>query len=97
IRAIFPRVSEIIQPVVAHDALALKFSNRTGHVTLEARSTGDLPIAGWPATDEERDFSIVSDLQRVKPRSTDTDRNAFDALVAGGYRSILCVRTVAQS
>ncbi len=95
IRAVFPRVSEIVQRVVAHDALALKFSNRAGHVTLEARSTDDLPIDGWSAADDTKDFSLVGDLRRV--RSADADRRTLDALVAAGYRSILCVRTLAQS
>src|SRR5438270_8990541 len=43
IRSVFPRVSEIVQQVLAHDALTLAFSDRAGHVTLEARSAEDLP------------------------------------------------------
>src|SRR5262245_37915818 len=43
IRSVFPRVSEIVKPLLTHDALALVFSDRAGRVTLEARSTEDLP------------------------------------------------------
>src|SRR6266850_6071164 len=42
IRSVFPRVSEIVKQVLPHDALELVFHDRSGHVTLEARSTEDL-------------------------------------------------------
>src|SRR5262249_43497434 len=66
IREVFPRVSDIVQEVVPHDALALKFSDHAGDLTLEARSTDDLPAHGWSYTSgtADRDFSIVSDLRR---------------------------------
>ena len=41
IRSVFPRVSEIVKPVLRHDALHLMFYDRGGYVTLEARSTDD--------------------------------------------------------
>src|SRR4051794_9968421 len=47
IRTVFPRVSDIVKQVLMHDALALKFSDRAGLGTLEARSTEDLPAEGW--------------------------------------------------
>jgi hypothetical protein len=37
IRRVFPRVSEIVKPVLPHDALDLVFRDRGGDVTLEAR------------------------------------------------------------
>src|SRR2546425_13091705 len=61
IRSVFPRVSEIVKQVLPHDALALKFSDRAGDVTLEARSCEDLPGDGWCMSGEDTDFSIVSD------------------------------------
>src|SRR5882757_124624 len=60
IRGVFPRVSEIVKPILAHDALALVFSDRAGRVTLEARSTEDLPAhASCTSADDER-FLIVT-------------------------------------
>src|SRR6058998_1474544 len=47
IRTVFPRVSEIAKDVLPHDALALRFSDRRGDATLEARSTEELPAHGW--------------------------------------------------
>ena len=37
IRAVFPRLSEIVKPVLGHDALELVLCDRNGDVTLEAR------------------------------------------------------------
>src|SRR5262249_11705429 len=58
IRSVFPRVSAIVQQVVPHDALALKFSDRAGQVTFEARSTDDLPVYAWSSDGDEKDFEI---------------------------------------
>src|ERR1700694_5072787 len=64
IRSVFPRVSEIVKPVLPHDALELMFHDRSGRVTLEAQSTEDLTgHPGWTETDAEP-FHIVSDLRR---------------------------------
>jgi regulatory Fis family protein len=63
IRGVFPRVSEIVQHVLHHDALELMLCDRSGHVTLEARSTDDLAgLRGCAARDDEA-FHIVGDLQ----------------------------------
>jgi len=43
IRSVFRRVSGIVNQVLPHDALAVKFSDRAGNVALEARSAEDLP------------------------------------------------------
>ena len=97
IRSVFPRVSEIVKQLLPHDALALVFSDRGGHVTLEARSNEDLPAHGCCTGADDRDFSIVSDLRRPRSRLTLCEPNVVDALVAAGYRSVLMVRSVAQS
>jgi transcriptional regulator with PAS, ATPase and Fis domain len=96
IRAVFPRISEIVKQVVPHDSLALKFSDRAGRLTLEARSTRDLPEHGWIDCPENQEFTIVSDLRRVRSRADDSESNNLDRLVAAGYRSMLSVRAVAQ-
>src|ERR1700680_1992781 len=54
IRGVFPRVSEIVKPVLRHDALELVLCDGSGHVTLEARSTDDLAgLRGRGATHSE--------------------------------------------
>ena len=96
IRAVFPRISEIVKQVVPHDGLALKFSDRAGRMTLEARSTRDLPEQGWITCPENEDFTIVSDLRRTRSQATDNEPSNVDRLVTAGYRSMLSVRAVAQ-
>ena len=63
IRSVFPRVSEIVNQVLAHDALELVFHDRSGHVTLEARSAGDLTGAFGCSVTSDEPFYIVSDLR----------------------------------
>jgi DNA-binding NtrC family response regulator len=98
IRDVFPRVSEIVKDVLPHDALELMFHDRSGQVTLEARSTEDLSgHSGWTSADTEP-FYIVSDLRRPSRRLPSGDRSDFpDRLLAAGYRSILSVRSVARN
>ena len=96
IRGVFPRVSEIVKPVLPHDALVLVFFDRAGQVTLEARTTEDVPNHGWRTSADDPDHAIVSDLRRTSSRLAGCEPTSVDALVAAGYRSVLSVRSVAQ-
>jgi transcriptional regulator with PAS, ATPase and Fis domain len=95
IRAVFPRVSEIVKPVLGHDALELVLCDRNGDVTLEARSTEYLPGSRGCALKGDEAFHIVSDL-RLRPRLVGCDTDVDDDLIAAGYRSVLHVRSVAR-
>jgi GAF domain-containing protein len=97
IRRVFPRVSEIVKPALPHDALELAFHDRSGHVTLEARSAEDLADAFGCAVNDNDAFYIVSDLRRPSSRLTSGAPPAVvDTLIAAGYRSVLNVRSVAR-
>src|SRR5262245_18263064 len=91
IRPVFPRLSEIVKQALPHDALALQFLDRAGRVTLEARSTDDLPARESCTSVDDEPFSIVQDLRRRSGQGA-----ADDDLVDAGYRSALSVRTAAQ-
>src|SRR2546427_3631489 len=96
IRGVFPRVSEIVKHAVRHDALELVLCDRSGHVTLEARSTDDLAgLRGCAAGDDEA-FHIVSDLRRPSAGLAGCEADVIDDLVAAGYRSLLSLRSVAH-
>jgi transcriptional regulator with PAS, ATPase and Fis domain len=95
IRAVFPRVSEIVKPVLGHDALELVLCDRNGHVTLEARSTEYLPGHRGCALKDDEAFHIEGDLRRPRPRLVGGDADVDD-LIAAGYRSVLNVRSVAR-
>jgi transcriptional regulator with GAF, ATPase, and Fis domain len=97
IRSVFPRVSEIVKPVLRHDALHLMFYDRDGYVTLEARSTDDLAAHCGAAETDEEPFYIVSDLRRWRSGLPSGESPDFvEALLAAGYRSTLNVRRVAR-
>ena len=70
IRSVFPRVSEIVRHVLPHDALELVFHDRSGHVTLEARSTEELTGAFGCSVNDDEAFYIMSDLRRPSSRLT---------------------------
>jgi transcriptional regulator with PAS, ATPase and Fis domain len=96
IRGVFPRVSEIVKHVLRHDALELVLCDRTGHMTLEARSADDLAgLLGCIARDDEA-FHIVTDLQGPRARLAGCEAHVVDDLVAAGYRSLLSIRSVAR-
>ncbi|MCU1382470.1 MAG: hypothetical protein JWL71_1167 [Acidobacteria bacterium] len=95
IRRVFPRVSEIVKPVLPHDALVLVFLDQAGRVTLEAQSVDDLPQHGWRARTDGKEYAIVSDLRRPSARLAGWEPAIADTLIAAGYRSVLSVRGTA--
>jgi transcriptional regulator with GAF, ATPase, and Fis domain len=95
VRAVFPRVSEIVKHVLPHDALELVFHDRSGHSTLEARSTDDLAGLGCTRTADE-DFYVVSDL-RTRSGLSGCAPESVEPLLDAGYRSVLNVRGAARN
>ena len=96
IRSVFPRVSEIVKPALPHDAVALQFSDRAGRVTLEARSTDDVPAYAPRVNQDDNGVSIVDDLRRWRYRCPVDEKQIVEALLDAGYRAALSVTTVAQ-
>jgi transcriptional regulator with PAS, ATPase and Fis domain len=97
IRSVFPRVSEIVKPMLPHDALDLMFQDRAGHVTLEASSAEDLAAYTGCVGPADEPFYIVSDLRRAWGRLAGADQRGFVThLLDAGYRSMLNVRAVAR-
>src|SRR5438876_10950037 len=94
IRSVFPRVSEIVSQVLPHDALELVFHDRSGRVTLEARSTEDLTGAFGCSIKDDEAFHIVSDLRRSGSSLVGAPSSVVNTLLAAGYRSVLNVRSV---
>ena len=64
IRSVFPRVSEIANTALPHDAMAMMFYDEHGHMAFEGRSTADFPdiqphVIGARRSPDER---IIDDL-----------------------------------
>jgi transcriptional regulator with PAS, ATPase and Fis domain len=88
IRPVLPQVSEIVNRMLPHDALALSSLERDGHVGNEA-ATGDLPAVQplvFQTTGAE-DF-IIGDLTS-EPLRVARGIDPTPRLLACGYRSVL--------
>ena len=96
IRGVFPRVSEIVQHVLRHDALELVLCDRSGHVTLEARSTDDLAGLRGCAPKDDEPSHIVSDLRWPSARRISFEAGVIDNLITAGYRSLLSIRSITR-
>ena len=96
IRTVFPRISEIAKKMLPHDALAMVFTDRDRHFVRQAVSPGDFPdppsvTSRTPIPDE----LIIGDLT-TDPLPVFEPANAFDPIIAAGYRSSLSVRIPAR-
>jgi transcriptional regulator with GAF, ATPase, and Fis domain len=92
IRPVLPRVSEIVNKMLPHDALALACLGKDGQVGIEA-ATGDVPAVQTLVfrTPVAEDF-IISDLTS-EPLPVVRGIDPTNRLVASGYRSVLGVST----
>ena len=94
IRTVLPRLSEIANRMLPHDALALGIVDRDGHFGVEA-TTGDLPGVEPRAVKMAlRDGLIIGDLTR-ESLPVVRGPNPTPRLVAHGYRSVLTTFTKA--
>jgi transcriptional regulator with GAF, ATPase, and Fis domain len=102
IRAVFPKISEITNTVLRHDAMTMIFLDPDGKAAAEAATPNDFPrfegilrLDDVPAS-SSHGFVLVSDI--AEQRMSFMDRPDFqDQLIAAGYRSMLAVDTVAQN
>ena len=96
IRGGFPRVSEIANHALRHDALALVFLDEASTLTLEAHSDA-FPVFRRIVLADEVDCHIVNDLRLTRPRFAMSDPPDFTGhVIAEGYRSLLVVRSQAR-
>src|SRR5262249_9337131 len=93
IRTVFPRVSDIANKMLPHDALTMAFFDENGRMVVEAASTRDFPevqsrLLGPPPTPER----IIADL------TVDAlpDPDVRERLFAAGYRALLSIRAKAR-
>jgi transcriptional regulator with PAS, ATPase and Fis domain len=101
IREIFPRVSEIVAPVLQHDRLTMTFHDVEGQVVIQAASNDDFPTTGvFTVTADgllalNRPYYIVEDFART-PLPILEPPTLNDRIVAAGYRSLLRVHVKAR-
>lgn len=98
IREVFPRVSEIVNRVLAHDCLELVFHDQAQRVTMQARSADDFPeYRRCPALGRD-DVFIVDEMRNMRPGLAACEPpDILERVLAAGYRSLLNVRSVARN
>jgi DNA-binding NtrC family response regulator len=90
VRAVFPRVSHIVNTMLPHDALVMAFFDHAGQLIVQAK-TGDFPdLTPYAYRLPPGDDLIVTDLTaQALPVSGGVNPTA--RLLAAGYRSLLSV------
>ena len=94
IRSVFPRVSEIAQSILPHDAMVMVFFDERGKIAIEA-ATPNFPnvrthVAPFPVPE-----LIIGDLA-VEPLRVASGDNPTHRLLEAGLRSVLSVVTHAR-
>jgi transcriptional regulator with GAF, ATPase, and Fis domain len=99
IRAVFPKVSEIVAKIIPHDHLALRFHDVTGVSVLEATSSGAIPdllrLTIDPPVVGEQHVWVFEDLTQERLPRIREPADYQDQLLSAGLRSGLGIRTTA--
>jgi transcriptional regulator with GAF, ATPase, and Fis domain len=101
VRAIFPRVSEIANKVLAHDRLSMAFNDGQGHISVQAASNDDFPhfariVVGSDSLHTlEEPFFIIDDLEQTALPTVEPP-DLRERIIEFGYRSFLKVQVTAR-
>ncbi len=99
IRAVFPRVSEVVAKILPHDYMALRFHDAPGVSVLEATSSGAIPdllrLTIDPPVGGEHHVWVFEDLTQERLPRIREPADYQDQLLSAGLRSGLGVRTTA--
>jgi transcriptional regulator with GAF, ATPase, and Fis domain len=96
IRSVFPRISEIAQQMLPHDAMAMVFFEDDGRVVLQAASAADFPAILQHRTQMPLPpFKIVADLAPGDLPVVEGQDPAA-RMLAAGYRSFVAASTQAR-
>jgi transcriptional regulator with GAF, ATPase, and Fis domain len=96
IRVVFPRISEIVNHVLPHDALAMVFVDQDRHFVRQAHAPEDFPD---PPTVTHRTplprELLITDITSA-PLPIFEPADAFAPVIAAGYHSFMSVRLPAR-
>jgi transcriptional regulator with GAF, ATPase, and Fis domain len=96
VRSVFPRISEIANKILPHDALAMVFLNESGQVVLRA-ATGFMPVLGTHYTRLPRpDHFVIDDLATEDLPVAIAGESPRPKLLEAGFRSMVAVNTRAR-
>jgi transcriptional regulator with PAS, ATPase and Fis domain len=90
VRTVFPRVSNIVNEMLPHDALVMAFFDHAGQLVVQAK-TGDFPdVTPYAYKLPPADDLIIADLN-VQALPVSGGVNPTARLLAAGYRSMMSV------
>jgi transcriptional regulator with GAF, ATPase, and Fis domain len=92
IRPVLPQVSEIVNKMLPHDALALACAERDGQIRLEAATAGLPPVQPLMFRTPGGEDFLIGDLTK-EPLPVARGIDPTPRLVACGYRSVLGIST----
>jgi len=96
VRGVFPRISEISNKILAHDAMSMVFLDGNGKVAHEAATEGMPRLAAHAAQGPQPDHFIVRDLASEDFPFVIVGESPREKLLTAGFRSLIAVNTRAR-
>jgi transcriptional regulator with GAF, ATPase, and Fis domain len=96
VRSVFPRVSEITNKILPHDALTMVFHDGNGKVVHEAATAGVPMLRPHAAQGPQPDHFIIGDLATTDLPVVIVGENPREKMLAAGFRSVIVINTRAR-
>jgi transcriptional regulator with GAF, ATPase, and Fis domain len=97
VRSVFPRVSEITNRILPHDALTMVFFDGNGKVVHEAATEGVPRLTPHAAQGPQPDHFIIDDLATTDLPVVIVGESPREKLLAAGFRSVIAINTRARA
>ena len=96
VRTVFPRVSEIANKMLPHDALSMVFVDRDRHFVRQAAAPADFPDPAAVTSKAPLPKVLIIDDFTTAELPVFEPADAFAPVIAAGYRALLGVRLPAR-
>jgi transcriptional regulator with GAF, ATPase, and Fis domain len=96
VRSVFPRISEISNKILPHDALTMVFFDENGRVVHEAATEGVPRLTPHAARGPQPDHFIIGDLGTEDLPVVIVGESPREKLLAAGFRSLIAINTRAR-
>ena len=96
VRTVFPRVSEIANKMLPHDALSMVFVDRDRHFVRQAAAPADFPDPAAVTSKTPLPKELIIDDFTTAELPVFEPADAFAPVIAAGYRALLGVRLPAR-
>jgi two-component system response regulator AtoC len=96
VRSVFPRISEVSNKILPHDALTMVFFDGNGKVVHEAATEGIPRLMPHAAPGPQPDHFIIGDLATEDLPVVIVGESPRQKLLAAGFRSLIAINTRAR-